>query len=283
MKSGKKVSIIVPTRNSANTLEACLRSIINQTYKKCEVIVVDNNSSDESKKIASKYTTLVFNKGPERSAQRNFGAQKATGAYLLFIDSDMVLSPTVVQECVDQITKTNSVMLVIPEKSFGQGFWAACKALERSFYVGIEWMEAARFFDAQIFRKHHGYDESNTGTEDYDLPQRILADTELKAKQSRISAFILHDEGKLSLKKTLHKKFYYGKNIDKYKNKKTNVSNFKKQSGILKRYSLFFSNPKKLFANPILGIGMITMKTLEFIFGGAGYFISKIKNEKKTN
>lgn len=279
MKNGEKVSVVIPTKNSANTLEACLRSITNQSYKNIEIIVVDNNSSDKTKKIASEYTTLVFNKGPERSTQRNFGAKKATGAYFLFIDSDMVLTENVVFECVMQIEKTNSNMVVIPESSFGKGFWAECKKLERSFYIGVEWMEAARFFDRKTFVNFGGYDEKNTGTEDYDLPQRILADTKFKAKQSRISAFILHDEGQLSLQKTLYKKFYYGKKIDTYKNTKSNSPHFKNQSSVLKRFALFFSNPKKLFAKPIVGVGMLTMKNLEFIFGGLGYITSKINKK----
>jgi len=50
------------------------------------------------------------------------------------------------------------------------------EALERSFYVGVPWMEAARFFPRAVFDEMHGYDEDNTGTEDYDLPQRIAAE-----------------------------------------------------------------------------------------------------------
>lgn len=46
------VSIIIPTRNSAQFLGACLTSIINQTYKNIEMIVVDNNSTDKTKEIA---------------------------------------------------------------------------------------------------------------------------------------------------------------------------------------------------------------------------------------
>ena len=73
------VSVIVPTKNSEQFLEKCLDSIKKQTYKRVEIIVVDNNSTDNTKKIARKFTNKVFNKGPERSAQMNFGAKKAKG------------------------------------------------------------------------------------------------------------------------------------------------------------------------------------------------------------
>ena len=262
------VSVIVPTKNSANTLGACLRSIRTQTYKNIEIIVIDNNSSDITKSIASEYTRQVFNKGPERSAQRNFGASKSEGDYLLFIDSDMELSTTVVKESVEKINGFKA--LIIPEESFGENFWAKCKALERSFYIGVDWIEAARFFDRKTFQEFKGYDESQTGTEDYDLPQRIKGKYGKKSI-SRISSFIRHNEGKLSLIYTLKKKFYYVGTANKYLKNKTNSSYFKLQASPFARYKLFLSKPGKIFRNPIVGIGMLTMKTLEFAAGGLGY------------
>jgi len=261
-----KVSVIIPTKNSEETIETCLKSIKNQSSQDIEIIVVDNNSTDKTKQIAKKYTNLVFNKGPERSAQRNFGAKVAKGTYLLFIDSDMKLMKDVVKECIEKINGHKA--LVIPEESFGVGFWAKCKALERSFYLGVDWIEAARFFDEKIFRQFGGYDESQTGTEDYDLPQRIkqkYGDESI----GRINSLILHNEGKLSLVRTLSKKHYYAKTMQKYA--KTNKKYFNKQASISNRYKLYFSEPQKLFSNPIVGAGMLFMKTAEFAAGGLGY------------
>ena len=270
MKSKLLISIIIPTKNSETTIEACLKSIKNQSYKDVEIIVVDNNSTDKTKQIAGDYTKLVFNKGPERSAQRNFGALKSKGQYLLFIDSDMELTINVVKECVGKINGYKA--LIIPEKSFGKGFWAQCKALERSFYIDVDWMEAARFFDKKTFKELKGYDEKQTGTEDYDLPQRIKGKYE-DHPIGRIKSFIMHNEGKLSLGYTLKKKFYYAKTASKYAKKKSNTKYFSKQSNILERYKLFLSNPIKLFKNPVLGLGMLFMKTSEFIAGGSGFLL----------
>ena len=133
------VSVIVPTRNSEKFIGKCLESISKQTYSRIEIIVVDNNSTDRTKEIAKKFTKKVYNKGPERSAQRNYGAKMSKGSFVLFIDSDMVLTSKVVGECVLSIGKA----VIIPEKSFGKGFWAKCKALEKSFYIGVDWIEAA--------------------------------------------------------------------------------------------------------------------------------------------
>ena len=202
-----KVSVIVPTRNSERTIRNCLHSVKNQSYKNIEIIVVDNNSTDNTKGISKLYADKVLNKGPERSYQRNFGASCSTGEYLFFIDSDMVLSKNVIKESLDKLVKDNIKMVVVPEKSFGEGFWSQCKALERSFYVGVDWMEASRFIKKDTFNEFGGYDITNTGTEDYDLPQRIQAKYGINCK-SRIKPFIYHDEGKVELFKLLRKKHY---------------------------------------------------------------------------
>lgn len=55
------VSVIIPTYNSARTLETTLKSIKKQTYQNIEIIVVDNNSKDTTKKIAEKYADSVYN------------------------------------------------------------------------------------------------------------------------------------------------------------------------------------------------------------------------------
>jgi glycosyltransferase involved in cell wall biosynthesis len=271
------VSVIISTRNSARTLAKCLASIKHQSYKNIELIVVDNNSTDNTKSIAQKYADKVFNMGPERSAQRNFGVSQAVGDYLLIIDGDMVLAEKVIENCVDKIQANKNVKgVIIPEESFGEGFWTQCKKLERSYYIGVAWLAAARFFEKKSFLKAGGFDENMVSGEDWDLSQRI----EKESKIDMINDLIYHDEGKINLFKTIKKKFYYAKNFINYVDKNKDNEKFKKQTGIFSRYKLFFSHPKKLFRNPILWIGMIFMKTCEFGFGGAGYLINKFQNLK---
>lgn len=273
MKKNLLVSILVHTKNSQRTIKEHLESIRGQSYSNIEIIFVDNNSTDNTVKIAREFTDNIYNFGPERSAQRNFGALKATGAYFLVPDSDMILGKTVVGECVSLMLKNPKIKeIVIPEKSIGIGFWTKCKILERSFYLGVDWIEAARFFDRKTFEAMNGYDEENTGTEDFDLPQRII---KKYGRQSlgRIEEFISHDEGKIALIKQLKKKFYYAQNLNVYK--KNNLDYYNLQINIIKRYLLFFSNPKKLFKNPLVGFGLFIMKTLEFAAGGLGYLKGK--------
>lgn len=266
------VSIIITTKNEERNIENCLESIKHQTYSPIQTIVVDNNSTDKTKTIAKKYTKYVYNKGPERSAQRNYGAEKALGEYVFFIDCDMILTYQVVEECVKQFKKGYGGV-VVPEESFGVGFWAKAKALERSFYLGNIAIEAARFFPKKIFDMIGGFDLNLTGPEDWDLSQRVSK----KYKIGRTKAFIRHNEGKLSLSRTIQKKYYYAKKFGTYLKKNVNKSSSTEQFSIVGRYLIFLRNPKKLMKDPIVGLGMLFMKTGEFVAGGLGYLQSKRK------
>ena len=269
IKSNPLVSVIIPTKNSAELIEPCLISVKNQTYKNIEIILVDNNSDDNTKEIASKHTKLVFNKGLERSTQRNYGAKKANGKYLLFIDSDMTLAEKAVEEGVAIFEKYSKVgALIIPEKSVGEGFWGKCKVLEKSFYKGVRWIEAARIFRKRVFDGVGGFDSSLISGEDWDLSHRAKQVSEV----SRITSFVTHNEGKVSLISIINKKYYYSKHISKYVSKSSGSLNVM----VVDRYKLFLSKPKKLFQNPILGFGLLFMKTCEFGGGLIGYMVGSM-------
>ena len=91
------VSIIIPAKKSAKTIADCLASCKDQSYLNIEIIIIDNNSDDNTKKIAGEYTDKLFNYGPERSAQRNYGIDQSQGDYILVIDSDMILEKNVIE------------------------------------------------------------------------------------------------------------------------------------------------------------------------------------------
>lgn len=266
------VSVIVTTRNNQATLEACLRSIADQSYTAIEIVVVDNHSTDDTPAIARRYTSRVWNKGPERSTQRNFAVQQATGRYVAIIDSDMELEKEVIAECVQAMQHHGSLGgLVIPEESFGEGFWAQCKRLERSFYLGVPWIEAARFFRRDLYLQVGGYDTAMVSGEDWDLSRRVAE----QAPLGRIEAFIHHNEGRLSLPRTLSKKYYYAGLARGFLNKHQTGSVLSAKEGPLQRYKLFLRRPGKLFKNPLLGIGVLFMKTCEYAAGACGYYLPK--------
>jgi len=262
------VSVIINTKNAGQTLENCLKSVKEQTYKNFEVIIVDNNSTDNTKQISQKYTDKVLNFGPERSYQKNLGAKKAVGVYLLFIDVDMELNKNVIKECVKKVKEDQNLgAIIIPEESFGEGFWAAVRSLEKKCYLEDPYIEAARFFLREMFLKTGGYDENLIAGEDWDLTNRLKG----KIKIGRINSFLRHNEGKLSLLGAVRKKFYYSKHIKKFIDKNKNFSQ-------LTPFRIaFLRNWRLLLANPILSLGLVILKTCEFGAGLVGLLISPYK------
>ena len=93
-----KYSIIIPVYNSEKTIDRCLRSILQQSREDVEVIVVDDGSEDDSGKILSTYAetsrriTLISQNNRGVSAARNAGIERASGTYILFVDSDDFVS-----------------------------------------------------------------------------------------------------------------------------------------------------------------------------------------------
>lgn len=249
------VSVIIPCYVPGRSIERILKSIKNQTFKRAEILCVDAITRPDKtiKPIVRKYGTyLVY--GPERSNQRNFGAKHARGKYLLFLDQDTILSGSVIQECVDTIKKNS--MIMIPENSFGEGFWSNVKSFERSMYRGGDVSQGARFFEKRGFWSVGGYDPDLVGTEDLDLFNKLK---NKGVKPLEIKSCILHDEGRLSLKKVSRRIIYYSSSFLKYKRKYPEIS--RKQFTLLR--PTYFRNWKKMIMSPGLAYGFIVLKMVE--------------------
>lgn len=257
-----KVSVIITTKNSAQTLGKLLQSIIKQTYSNLEIILVDNHSDDETIEIAKKYTKKVFTKGPERSAQRNFGTHKARGEYLLFLDADMELNRNVIKECIELSNAFK--VIVIPEKTVGKGLLQDIRRFEREMYEGNLSVELARFYAKKVFEKSGGFDKKLTGPEDYDLFYRITK----KYPAGRIKSYILHHEEGLTLSKLLQKKFYYARQGAYYGEKHPEL--IKTQGNLLFRKA-YLKHWQKFIKNPVIGMSFLFTRILETIFAVAGY------------
>ena len=110
-----KVSVIIPAYNAEEFIKDSLNSVIHQVYKNLEIIVVDDHSTDNTKKIISEYAKKdnriipfyqTTNKGV--SAARNVGLSAATGDYILFLDSDDYLTKDAIRRMVDAAQEYNS-------------------------------------------------------------------------------------------------------------------------------------------------------------------------------
>lgn len=108
-----KVSVIVPVYNVEKYLSRCIESIINQTYKDLEIILVNDGSTDNSLKICNYYKNkdsrikLIDKKNGGLSSARNAGMKIANGKYLIFVDSDDWILEKTIKELVSYAEKYN--------------------------------------------------------------------------------------------------------------------------------------------------------------------------------
>ena len=112
------VSIIVPVYNVEKYLRECLDSILNQTFKDFELILIDDGSKDKSGEICDEYAkiynniTVVHQKNQGQAAARNNGVKISEADWIMFVDSDDVIHPDLLQFLYKAATESNSHMAV---------------------------------------------------------------------------------------------------------------------------------------------------------------------------
>jgi len=109
MKDKILFSIVVPVYNTANYLNKCIGSILNQSYDNYEIIVINDGSTDNSKEIleeykANKKITIITQKNKGLSVARNNGIKKSKGDYIIFLDSDDYIDYKLLEKLYDNIT-----------------------------------------------------------------------------------------------------------------------------------------------------------------------------------
>ncbi|MGL4973269.1 MAG: glycosyltransferase family 2 protein, partial [Culicoidibacterales bacterium] len=112
------VSVIVPVYNVAQYLPKCLDSIVNQTYKNLEIILVNDGSTDDSLEIIYDYAKkdpriiVIDQENQGQSVARNKALVKAKGRYTIFLDSDDYIEEIAIFILVKQIQKLNAEMII---------------------------------------------------------------------------------------------------------------------------------------------------------------------------
>lgn len=271
-----KISIIVPTYNSRKYLKRCLDSIKHQTYKNIELIVVDNNSTDKTKEIAKEYTKEVYNIGPERCAQINFGSKQATGEIVYRVDSDFVLEKEVIEQCVNEIKKGFDAIVVHNTPDETISWIAKIRKFEVDMYKNDLTYSSARFVKKEVYEAVNGLSESMTAGEDFDFQNKLNRDG---YKTGFVDAEALHLGEPTNIFKHLQKYYYYGKDFVNYKQE--NVTESKTQLSFIR--PVYLRNWKKFLKHPLMSIAFILYSTAKFSAGGLGYFLVKTKIFKKEN
>ncbi|MBO5910273.1 MAG: glycosyltransferase family 2 protein, partial [Clostridia bacterium] len=120
------ISIIVPIYNVQEFLPQCIDSILKQTYKNIEIILVDDGSPDDCGKICDEYQTkdnrikVIHKPNGGLSDARNVGIENCVGQYICFVDSDDILHKDYVMCQYQQITSTNSDISICQYSNFIQ-------------------------------------------------------------------------------------------------------------------------------------------------------------------
>lgn len=200
------VSIVIPIVRNDPHVAGCVKAIEDSTYKNVEIIIVDE--------------------GLERSAQRNIGIKRATGEYLVWLDSDMRIHHKVLQDCIDKMhhvfkERDNNYLPVvgiyIPERIVTEGWFGKLRDWERQFYNGtlVDVLRFCRLKDAPLF------DETLHGVEDSDWERQLMKECKKKYKfhATSICAFPVYHHDKCGVIKWFKKKAYYARCLNAYKKK----------------------------------------------------------------
>lgn len=211
-------SIIIPTLNEEKNLAICLESLMNQTYKNFEAIIVDGGSKDRTRDIVELYgfqiITVEKTRPHDVSVAKNRGAENAKGDILLFLDADMILEPN----CLEVLNGYYKIFSVIG---------IACKILplqgngiENTMYqinnllarfsnrMGLHELSyfSCHSYRKNIFMKVGGFREDLNACEDLDLSLRIR----------RLGKYIVTPEITIWTSPRRLRKWSYGKYLRRY-------------------------------------------------------------------
>ena len=134
------VSIIIPVYNVKEYLKECVESCITQSYDNIEIVLVDDGSTDGSGKIcdefSSKYERIkcIHKKNGGLSDARNYGIENSSGDYVMFVDSDDLISNNIVEELLTLIVDNRADVSVCGIAHFTDG---TMPSYVSSSYIGI--------------------------------------------------------------------------------------------------------------------------------------------------
>lgn len=174
-------SVIIPAKNEQENIGRCLDSILQVEWdpQQFEIIVVDNGSSDSTASIARGRGALVLvQPGLSVAALRNFGAARASGELLAFMDADCTVAHSWLRQAAKYLDRDDIVCFGSPPGVPSGATW-----VQRAWYqvrskkvpLGeTAWLESMNMFVRRdVFSRCHGFDEKLVSCEDYDLSLRL--------------------------------------------------------------------------------------------------------------
>ncbi len=147
MKSVKtaKISIITPVYNSEKYLKDCVNSVLSQTFKDFELVLVNDGSTDQSGEICDSFAKedkrikVIHKKNEGPTAARKQGAMESSGEYITFLDSDDLLKSCLLEKLMEYITNHNPDAIIFGYDRFGEATQeneSTIPLLEEGLYSG---------------------------------------------------------------------------------------------------------------------------------------------------
>ena len=208
-----KVSINIATYNSAKTLNKCLDSVRNQTYKNIQIVIMDSYSKDSTLDIAKSYgAKIVF--APTLATARKAGSDASSGEYIMILDSDQIMEPDVIESCVNACEKEGFDGVTLFEKSLitKNTFVERVIAYDKDIFHSlqdddpIKGTAIPRFFRASFFKKVE-FEKNPPITFEHTIIHHKIV--EMGARIKFVDAYIWHHET-TTIKEVARKFFRYG-------------------------------------------------------------------------
>ena len=168
------VSVVIPTYNEEKDIEECIRTLLMQSYKNIEIIIVDDGSTDKTKEIVGKFKKVKLIQGEHKGPgfSRNLGAKHAKGKILIFVDADMYFDKDYVKNLTKPVIdgKTMGTEERYQKASNTSSIWSRCwgsYVTENRFgksKKGIVFRSILRekFFEMGCFDPQYGYADDLT-------------------------------------------------------------------------------------------------------------------------
>jgi len=151
------VSIIIPCFNYADYLPETINSVLNQTYKNLEIIIVDDGSIDQTKDLSQKFSKqdsrirYFYQKNNGTSSAKNFGIEVSTGDFIQFLDADDILLPNKIGKQVQYFKKDRNLDIVYGDARF---FESETKKLYKNYNLtNYKWMPEVSGFGEKIIKE----------------------------------------------------------------------------------------------------------------------------------
>ena len=180
-----KVSVIIPTYNRGEVLDQAVKSVLAQTYKNYELIVVDDGSTDNTSRILRKFGNKIryFSKlHGGVSSSRNFGLEKSEGSWVAFLDSDDYWLPEKLERQIQYVQEHQNILIVQTDEKWIRNGVPVNPIKKHRKYSGWIFSKclplcivspSAVMIHQRIFNDVGVFDENLPVCEDYDLWLRI--------------------------------------------------------------------------------------------------------------